>query len=96
MDVSLRSVIKEHLKSNPDWLEQFDSRHISALVKMNSDILSESVQMVGDDGFLIERKILPKKYFHKIRLYAKLRQHRRCKKNQYGERMLALMKQNKE
>ena len=95
METTVRDLIKQELKSNPNWLETFDSGLIQALAKMNSDILAEKATVVEGD-LLVEKKILPKKYFHRILLYEKLRQHKRCKKNDYGEKMLKLMKERQE
>jgi hypothetical protein len=92
METSIRDAIKQDIKKDTDFWERAGTKEIKALMRINADVLEETVTVIDNQGFQVEKKVLPRKYLHKIVLYEKLREHRRCKKNDYGERMLKLMK----
>jgi hypothetical protein len=91
MDASLVSEVKSLIKSDPDWVEKFDSKRLKVLCAINRDILQEEVTAVDSEGFLTKKQIVPRKFLNKYTLYKRLREKRRCPKNKHAEEIIKTM-----
>ena len=95
METELIKEIREGLKNDPNWVERWGSRHIVGVCCIFESVLKEEVPaaFIARQSSKMPMPIIIQKYFTRYRLYEALRKHKRCKKNDHGEKMLKKMKE---
>ena len=93
METALIAEVKDAVRNDPDWLEKFNTRQLTCLMKINQDILAEDVEVIDKQGFKVTKRIIPRKFYNRYRLYTKLKAAKRCKRDEHGEKLIKKLKE---